>query len=163
MPRFNMYKKNNLCKDRKIMTFFCAVFGLTNWAGLAAFRIRYFTRHCVFPEDKIDDSVFNWHEQMWLSFMRNFSNQTRARERERDRKWNTARVQFYLGNSLWVGKATILWSFRACSYNSFSEWEWSCNDLPVNTASDAVWKLVRFDSCCWVSEGITGWWLQWHR
>lgn len=50
------------------------------------------------------------------------------------------RVQCYLGNSLWVGKATILWSFRACSYNSFSEWEWSCSDLPANTESEAVWK-----------------------
>lgn len=54
------------------------------------------------------------------------------------------KVQCYLGNSLWVGKATILWSFRACSYNSFSEWEWSCEDLPVITESDAAWKLILF-------------------
>lgn len=99
----------------------CA-FCLTNWAGLAAFSIRYFIRHCTFPENKTGDVVS--FDLAGADFF--------VRQKQMTKKLNTENVQCYLGKSLWVGRATILWSLRACSYSSFSEWEWSCDDLPIN-------------------------------
>ncbi len=106
------------------------------------YQVFYTSLHISWGQNQV---VLKWHEHMCFPE----SNQTRK-----------TRVHCYLGNSLWVGKATILWSLRACSNNSFREWEWSCDDLPANKESSKVWKLILFDSSCWGSQraaAITGW------
>lgn len=88
---------------------------LTNCAALAAFSIRNFIRHGTFPEEEPDQTA------LFTEFVTDrcdFLGQTC--EHEGHSKVETLR---YLGKSLCVGSATIRWSLRACSYNSFSEWE----------------------------------------
>ena len=45
-------KHNNYMCNKYFNIIYWLLSCLTNWAGLAAFGIRYLTRHCTFPEDR---------------------------------------------------------------------------------------------------------------